>query len=204
MTPRTGSRGPYARTARVRQEIIEAAMAVFAEAGYRATTMKEIARRVGLTDRAIVHHFPNKEELLLSVLAARESESEQLAPRSRGEALAGMLAIANDNMTRPGLVELHSTLSAEATSTEHPAHEHYTKRYMDFREYLAGAFAELKQHGELRFSLEPDELASMLIALWDGLQLQWLYDNDAVAVQKLLRGFLDMVAPAAVSQDVTS
>lgn len=184
----------------MRQEIIEAAMSVFAEAGYRATTMKEIARRAGITDRGIVHHFSSKEELLLKVLEVRELESELLAPDSPTEILAGMLAVADDNLARPGLVELHSTLSAEAASTEHPAHEHYTRRYLDFREYLAAAFAELKERGELRSSLEPDELALMLIALWDGLQLQWLYDRDAVAVEKLLRHFLDMVAPAAVPQ----
>ncbi len=199
MAAQTGPRGPYAKTARVRQEIIEAAMTVFAESGFGATTMKEIAQRAGITDRGIVHHFGSKEELLLSVLEAREDESELLIPESPVDALGSILAVAADNETRPGLVQLHSTLSAEATSPEHPAHQHYADRYSQFRAYLTGAFSELQQHGDLGSPLQPGELASMFIALWDGLQLQWLYDPSAVDVKKLLSGYLDLVAPSVLS-----
>ncbi len=44
-----------------------AAAALFAEQGYRATTMRDIARELGVTPGAIYAHFSSKQDLLLAV-----------------------------------------------------------------------------------------------------------------------------------------
>ncbi|HEX2313526.1 MAG TPA: TetR family transcriptional regulator [Thermomonospora sp.] len=44
--------------------ILAAAGALFAERGYRATSMQAIAERVGITKAALYYHFPAKEEIL--------------------------------------------------------------------------------------------------------------------------------------------
>lgn len=44
--------------------ILEAARALFAEQGYRATSMRQIAERVGVTKAALYYHFPAKNEIL--------------------------------------------------------------------------------------------------------------------------------------------
>jgi AcrR family transcriptional regulator len=44
--------------------ILEAASALFAERGYRATSMRAIAEEVGITKAALYYHFASKEELL--------------------------------------------------------------------------------------------------------------------------------------------
>jgi AcrR family transcriptional regulator len=51
-----------------RESILLAAADVLRQNGYEATTMKDIAARVGLTAASLYHHFKSKDFLLLSVL----------------------------------------------------------------------------------------------------------------------------------------
>lgn len=51
-----------------RGEILDAALAVFAEKGYAAGSMREIASRVGVTEPALYRHFPGKEALFLALV----------------------------------------------------------------------------------------------------------------------------------------
>ena len=48
--------------------LLEVAVAVFNERGYDATSMEEIAARLGVTKSAIYHHVPSKVELLRMAL----------------------------------------------------------------------------------------------------------------------------------------
>jgi AcrR family transcriptional regulator len=64
-----------------RAEILDAALAVFSEKGYDAGTMRDIARRVGVTEPALYRHFAGKEELFLTLL-------EAIAGRMRDDVLA--------------------------------------------------------------------------------------------------------------------
>jgi len=65
-----GSFGVRPRPAGPRRvvRLIEAAAIVFAEAGYAAAAVDEIARRAGVTIGALYGHFASKEELFLTVL----------------------------------------------------------------------------------------------------------------------------------------
>ncbi len=54
-----------------REDILQAAAAVFRERGYAGATMAQIARRVRLTAGSLYHHFPaGKQDLLIAVLNA--------------------------------------------------------------------------------------------------------------------------------------
>ncbi|MFZ5814199.1 MAG: TetR/AcrR family transcriptional regulator [Bacillota bacterium] len=52
-----------------RQEILEAALRIFAEKGYNATTNADIARAAGVTPAALYYYFANKEELFREAVA---------------------------------------------------------------------------------------------------------------------------------------
>lgn len=51
----------------MQEAIVEAATALFAERGYEGMTMKEIARKVGISASSIYSVFKNKEELFLQI-----------------------------------------------------------------------------------------------------------------------------------------
>ena len=50
------------------QEILEAALRVFAEHGYRTTRLEDVGEAAGVTKGTIYHYFANKEELLLRAI----------------------------------------------------------------------------------------------------------------------------------------
>ncbi|MGK9220550.1 MULTISPECIES: TetR/AcrR family transcriptional regulator [unclassified Microbacterium] len=53
-----------------RQEILDAAAALFAERGYAATSTRQIAERAGMRQASLYYHFGGKEEILLALLQA--------------------------------------------------------------------------------------------------------------------------------------
>jgi AcrR family transcriptional regulator len=62
MTPSTEPhrRAPEQR----REEILDAAVRLFCEKGYEGTTIRDIAREVGITEGLIYHYFPSKAALV--------------------------------------------------------------------------------------------------------------------------------------------
>jgi TetR/AcrR family transcriptional regulator, cholesterol catabolism regulator len=50
-----------------RQQLLDAAARLFRERGYHVTSMRDIARAVGMLSCSIYYHFSSKEEMLLAV-----------------------------------------------------------------------------------------------------------------------------------------
>ena len=61
-----------------RQEIIRAAMEVFAENGFGGSTTREIAENAGISEAMIYSHFRNKEDLYTAIIDEKLQESEPL------------------------------------------------------------------------------------------------------------------------------
>ena len=51
-----------------RQEILKAAVELFYELGYQKASLRDISRRVEITQAAIYYHFQNKEEILFAII----------------------------------------------------------------------------------------------------------------------------------------
>ena len=64
-----------ASPAETRQSLLEAAGAVFAEHGYRGTTVREICQRARANVAAVNYHFGDKEQLYLEVLRHSHSQA---------------------------------------------------------------------------------------------------------------------------------
>src|SRR5580692_10735817 len=74
------------RKRRTRQAIQKAALELFAERGYRETTINDIAERAEVAPRTVTVHFPAKEELLLDAEPfTLDSLNERLAARRPNE-----------------------------------------------------------------------------------------------------------------------
>lgn len=61
-----------------RQEIIRAAMEVFARNGFGGSTTREIAENAGISEAMIYSHFRNKEDLYTAIIDEKLQESEPL------------------------------------------------------------------------------------------------------------------------------
>ncbi|MGR0161116.1 TetR/AcrR family transcriptional regulator [Paenarthrobacter nitroguajacolicus] len=197
MSTVTGTRGPYAKTAKLRARAIEAAIDLFGTAGYNGATLTEVADRVGMSLTGLQHHFPDKDSLLAAVLEERDRRASAGVPEGPGvETLEGLLRMLSESEKNPGLMELQCVLSAEATSADHPAHEYFQRRYSTLRNQAVSGFEEMASRGDLVPGIDPQQLAAMVIALVDGLQLQWLLDRDAVNVEAAVRTFIRTFIPA--------
>jgi AcrR family transcriptional regulator len=188
-----GPRGPYAKTAARRAQILDVALDVFGRLGYRGGSLREIAGRVELTDTGVLHHFGSKQRLLIAVLEHREALSRQGRPPQEGlSLLTGLRELVAHNATTPGLIQLFVTLSAEATDPDHPAHDFFVARYEDVTQYFVDQLAVAREAGQISPDVNLTEAAEQLIAVLDGLQLQWLL-NDKVdmvaAFDQFLQGF---------------
>lgn len=65
-----------------RDDVLEAAASLFANKGYAATSIRDIAHEVGILSGSLYYHFASKEELLLEAHArgvAQVTEAVQLA-----------------------------------------------------------------------------------------------------------------------------
>ncbi len=68
---------------RRRAEILQAALRAFRERGYHATTLDDIAVRLGLRKTALYHYFPDKEAILYACHLESLSQLEHLAAEAR-------------------------------------------------------------------------------------------------------------------------
>ncbi|CAH0220369.1 HTH-type transcriptional regulator SrpR [Microbacterium oxydans] len=191
--PRRAARGEYAKTEARRKAILDAALEVFSESGYRSGSLREIAQRVGISEAGVLHHFTNKVALLEAVLDHRDDRSRELVPLEFDDGarmLRGLVRLAAYNASVPGVVELYCTLSAEATSPDHPAHGYFVRRYEYVRRNIQRAFGELEAEGRLRSGMTPTRAAVALIAMMDGLQVQWLLDRTVLDMAEELRALI--------------
>lgn len=188
-TKRGKPRGEYAKSAATRTAILDAALEVFAESGYRAGSLREVAERVGMSEAGLLHHFRSKSALLLAVLDHRDDMARRLVDFELPdgvEALRGLVTLARYNASIPGVVELYCTLSAEATSPTHPAHPYFVNRYESVRESVTGSFQRVADAGRLMPGVDPGRAAVATIALMDGLQVQWLLDPESTDMAEAL------------------
>lgn len=176
--PRT--KGRYAKGIARRQEILDKTIEVFARRGAQNTSLRAIAQEVGVTHAALTHYFGSLEELLVEVY--RESQhrpgSERPMPADASPAMA-MSISAEANREIPGLVQLYSTLVAMALEENHPVAQSFaTERFARLRAEIAEQVEQLQESGHVRADLDPMLVAALVIAASDGLQIQWLLDDD--------------------------
>ncbi|ALE04540.1 hypothetical protein AL755_02420 (plasmid) [Arthrobacter sp. ERGS1:01] len=170
------AKGSYPKGVAKREEILRTALEIFSQEGYRGTSLREVARACGLSLPGLMHYFNSKEELLAAILKKRD-ENDFATRYVEGEDPFAMLsAIMRHNAEVPGLVQLYATLSAAASDPAHPAHEFFVERYREVRSSVAGAIRERQAAGKLAGNLDADKVAAIVIALADGLQVQWMLE----------------------------
>ena len=84
--PATASPRVTARRQRRREQILRAALLSFRDRGYHATTLDDIAGRVGIRNTALYHYFPDKEAILFACHQESLAEVEQILEAARLEA----------------------------------------------------------------------------------------------------------------------
>ncbi|WP_206477210.1 TetR/AcrR family transcriptional regulator [Microbacterium sp. KRD172] len=173
-------------TRQKRTDILEAAVEIFGNKGSTNGTLADVAEQVGMTHAGVLHHFGSKQKLLLEVLAYRDqadvAELDEKHIPGGPELFLHLVRTAFANERRPGIVQAYTVLSNESVTDDHPARGFFEERYTTLRREVSEAFRELcRQEGVI----EPDTVAAAsasILAVMDGLQLQWLLHPDVVGL----------------------
>lgn len=156
-----------------RQRLLDTAQALFHERGYRAVTMQDIARTLGMRQASLYYHVPDGKEQLFVEVARRSFEQHrvglQAALDSAGHDLESQLrAAAAWFSTRPSmnlLGMMHADMPALSAANHRTLNG--LAAYCLF-EPIAAVFAEAIARGEIR-AMAPDLLAGSFLALMDGV-----------------------------------
>ena len=181
-----------------RDRVLRAAMDIFSTVGYRGASLDAVAAEVGMTRQGLLHYFPSKVQLLLGVLELRHAENkawmEEMFEGSHDLADA-LLTLVRHNQARPELVRLFTVLAAESVNADHPGHDRFVDRYRSVRTGMGEQIATQQAAGTIIDTIPPGELAVLLIAAMDGLQLQHLLEPDAVDMVQPLANLLALLKP---------
>ncbi|WP_439689179.1 TetR/AcrR family transcriptional regulator [Curtobacterium sp. SP.BCp] len=188
----SGVRGPYAKGIQRRQEILDRTLDVVATRGIDGTSLRAIGDAIGISHAALRHYFSSREALLVEVLRERDVLSGKTLTEVPG-VVAGMTAVADRNVQEPALVTLYTTLlGASVEPGNEEARVFFTERFDSARADLAAQLRdELAASG--RYSdADLEQVASLIIAAFDGLQVQWLLDRsiDIAGTLRLLERVL--------------
>lgn len=168
--------------ARRKVAILRAATELFARGGYRDASLASVANAVGLTPPGLLHHFPSKPDLLVGLLKEREQRDKAVVAdalmKHPGDVVSLLQALVAHNAAERNDTWLHTVLSSEATSPDHPAHDFFVARYTRVRTALARTIAKQASASGLAED-EIQALAAICMAVMDGLQVQWLLDPQA-------------------------
>jgi AcrR family transcriptional regulator len=132
-------RAPPARHRRrgfaaTRQQILAASLHLFARNGFSGTTVRDIARRAGISDAAIYYHFASKEELFREVLNTRLPVKDWAAAHDACTTLRGLL----QDVVRDAVVGITRAIG-----------ENHELLRLILREGLAGDQAAACRYGQL-------------------------------------------------------
>src|SRR5215217_619995 len=182
-----------------REALISAAADVFLRRGFQAATLREIAAEAGMTTGAVYSNFDGKADLFLAVLrekldprlatmyeAARTAPLHGVGPRV-GEEFAAYL-----EERRRWLILLIEFWAEAARDPK--LRPKFAQRHAGLRAAIVEVVAERAARLDYELPLPAHEMATLLIALTNGLAVELLADPAAVPEDLYARA-LDFLLP---------
>jgi AcrR family transcriptional regulator len=165
---------------RTRGRILEAALALFAEGGYEATTMRDVARESGASLGLAYRYFASKEEFALALYMRLAEESEEW---SREGLVGGTVA---ERFERAMVVKLDqvsphrgplAALLSRALDPNSPISA-LGEGTAAVREKMGGVFLEVvRGASDAPGERQTRELGNILYALHLAILLYWFHDR---------------------------
>lgn len=181
-TPETRQISPDSRGAQdSRDEILKAAMHLFANRGFHETSMSEVAREAHVSKALIFWHFKTKEELFVAVLNRLlepyfidfAEEAGVLDERGQIKKLVEFyLIFVRDNASsvRFFLAQmLHDQRFSEGLN------EQVMKLYSGYRAMLVEIIARAQQKGLCPVRFTPEAAAGFLLSALNGILIEHLF-----------------------------
>ena len=175
---------PKGANAEKRERILKAAIEVFAQKGFYATRVSEIASAAGVADGTIYLYFENKDDVLVSIFEDRIGKLLEVlrevatANSPVDEKIERIIAL------QLGLLEEQRDLAEVITvclrQSSKLLKQFATPLFSQYLELIAGVIEEGQTSGIFRTDVSPRVAARSLWGALDGLALTWaLSDPDS-------------------------
>ncbi|MEA2348862.1 MAG: hypothetical protein QOG62_2649 [Thermoleophilaceae bacterium] len=191
------------RRAETRERLLNAAEQVFAERGYHAASVDEVAEKAGFSTGALYSNFEGKEDLFLALferqvtlqaarVAASVADQPSIAERARSGAAEWVEYLQREPQTMMLYIEFW------AYAVRNPeVRERYAQRYARVRDVTTAMIVRGAEEFGVELALPAEQLAMAVDAYADGFALQKLADPEGIPDDLLARGLLMLFAGAA-------
>ena len=186
-----------------KNQILDAAWSCFGRRGYHQTTMQEVATEAGISAGAIYRYYPSK-EAVLQAISERALETDQsliVGARAHADepidALELLGAVVVSNFRAPDfqekarvIIEMRPELLRDKKLSREQ------RRHLDLlRESIAGLMADAQKRGQLLPELDPESLAILSLAVYEGLRAYNLVDPEHFRPERVFNLLRQVLRP---------
>lgn len=173
-----------------RRDFIEAAYATIVEQGFANTTIRTVARKAGFTTGALVHYFKDKDELIREALNyfGADLRGRMIEAHREHPGRAGLRATLIEGLptTRRAAMSWRVWLALWYHSEANDEmRREQRRRYREWFGRLRELLEESVRLGELPAGLDLDGEARSIVALMDGLGVQYLMSSGRMSKRRL-------------------
>ncbi|MFK7888500.1 MAG: TetR/AcrR family transcriptional regulator [Gammaproteobacteria bacterium] len=183
------------------RQVLDAALDLFVTLGFDATSMDDIASQAGLTKGAVYFYFKDKLSLLDALLLRTEGElidpivtslhSQQATATERIVRLTSEFA--RIGAERKELALLHVVISLEMHGRANKVEQRVRNMYARLHDEIRDVLSQGQAAGEFSDAVAPHYQASVIIALIDGLLLEWHRRGDDLDGTQLARSARQLI-----------
>lgn len=196
------------RKQQTHEKLLEAARQAFAQLGYERASVNQIIELASSSKGAFYHHFESKEQIFLELMdrrlqAQREAlrEAVQSGKVSRLEDLLALSVETGFNVYQnKDWAPLYMEFWSYATRNE-VLRTRMAEMYQKWRAYLSDLIHEAQQAGAISREVNPQKTAGMIIAIFEGMQLQLLMEEDVLSPLDVVKLLQRMLRPTRAERD---
>lgn len=181
------ARTSYSAGLATRELILATATEMLAEYGYFGITLRDLARRIGISHPAVIYHFPNKEALVEAAIlcfeerigfldVARDEETGRIVPvaikpKNYVEYAIQLMRLASEPDLNQ-LLSFSAIVEYEAVNEAHPLYYYANARRALIFEFIITQVTQLGKEGVWQYMVDPMFLSQTLATLWIGTVYQ--------------------------------
>ncbi|MFL6004552.1 MAG: TetR/AcrR family transcriptional regulator [Nocardioides sp.] len=187
-----------------RERILESAAELIYRQGVQGTSNEALRRASGVSGSQLSHYFPDKESLVRAALAWRAESMMGLRddpPRGPLDSMAALRAWADTYVARPEVVAggcSFGSLAAEVLKSDLDVRDAVAEGFARWRAQFRDGFTAMRDRGQLRPDADPDQLATSLMAAFQGGLLLTQAARDVQPLREALDAALTYVATYAI------
>ncbi|WP_457109280.1 TetR/AcrR family transcriptional regulator [Marmoricola sp. URHA0025 HA25] len=157
-----------------RERILECAVDLIYRHGVQGTSNDALRRAAGVSGSQLSHYFPDKESLVRAALAWRAESMmglRQVPPRGPLDSMDALRAWADGYVRKPDVVAggcSFGSLAAEVLKSDLDVQDAVAEGFARWRAQFRDGLTAMRDRGQLRPDADPDQLATALMAAFQG------------------------------------